>query len=163
MTLRRIPQAVANNPGRFDVLLAVLGKDGYSSGCRYWEVFVGDKPCYHLGMVSESAQRKGQNRVSPGTGFWTIILNRQGQYSAIDRQRVLLSLQTRPMTLGILLNYRKGQISFYDANARVHIYTFTNAEPFTGMIYPFVSFCAENVENPTPIMLITPGSLDWLT
>lgn len=162
MSLRRTPLAVADNPGRFDVLLAVLAKDGYSSGRHYWEVFVADKPCYHIGMASESAQRKGQNRVSSDRGFWTIILNRQGQYSAIDRQRVPIALETRPATLGILLDYGKRQISFYDANARVHIYTFTNSEPFTGMIYPFVSFCAENVENSNPIMLITPGYLDWL-
>lgn len=162
VTLTRTTQAVADNPGRFDVLLAVLGRDGFSSGRHYWEVFVADKRCYHLGMASEFAQRKGQNRVSPETGFWTIILNRQGQFSAIDKTRVAIPIQTQPMVLGIVLEYSKRQISFYDANARAHMYTFTNDQPFTGRIYPFVSFCAENVENPTPIMLITPGSLDWL-
>lgn len=162
MTLSRTAYAVTDNPGRFDVLLAVLGKGGYTSGRNYWEVFVANKECYHLGMVSGSARRKGQMRVSPATGFWTVIMNRQGQFYAMDGTRVAIPMQTRPQVLGILLDYKKGQISFYDANARVHMYTFTRGEPFTGTIYPFFNFCVENVENPTPIMLLTPGSFDWV-
>lgn len=162
VTLSRTAQAVADNPGRFNVLLAVLGKGGYASGRNYWEVFVANKECYHLGMTSESAQRKGQMRVSPATGFWTIIMNRQGQYFAMDGSRVAIPMQTQPLVLGILIDYKKRQISFYDANARVHMYTFTNSEPFRGKIFPFFNFCVENVENPTPIVLLTPGSFDWL-
>lgn len=162
MTLSRTAYDVANNPGRFDVLLAVLGKSGFSSGRNYWEVYVANKECYHLGMISESAQRKGKMVASPATGFWTIILNKQGQYFAMDTTRVLIPLQTRPLVIGILLDHKKGQISFYDANARAHMYTFASGRPFTGKIYPFFNFCVENVHNPTPIMLLTPGSFDWL-
>lgn len=160
MTLSRTAHAVAGNPGRFDTLLAVLGKTGFTSGRNYWEVNVANKECYHLGMISEFAQRKGQVNMSPAAGFWTVIMNRQGQFFAIDGTRVPIRMQTQPQVLGILLDYKKGDISIYDANARVHMYTFKGS--FTGKIYPFFNFCDENVGNPTPIRLLTPGSLEWL-
>lgn len=162
MTLSRTAFDVVDNPGRFNVFLAVLGKGGYSSGRNYWEVYVANKQCYHLGMMSESAQRKGQVTASPSAGFWTVIMNRRGEFFAMDQTPVEIPMQTQPEILGILLDYKKRQISFYDATAKVKMYTFTNSQPFTGKIYPFFNFCVENVANPTPIALLTPGSFDWL-
>lgn len=154
-------QNVTDHPGRFDVFLAVLGKTGFSSGRHYWEVSVAEKPCYHLGMASESARRKGQMKISPETGFWTIIRNKQGRYQAMDRSRINISMQTQPVTLGILLDYENGQISFYDASARVHMYSFTG-QTFTNKIHPFINFCVDSAGNSIPIVLITPGETDWI-
>ncbi|XP_051256101.1 myosin-2 heavy chain isoform X13 [Dicentrarchus labrax] len=152
---------VPDHPGRFDVLLAVLGKTGFSTGRQYWEVSVAGKRCYHIGMASESAPRKGTPSFSPANGYWTIVLNKQGQYRAIDRRPAAIPVQTQPLTLGILLDYKNGQISFYDAGARSHMYSFAG-QRFTDKIYPFVNFCVEEVGIQTPIVLLTPGSVDWI-
>ncbi len=154
-------QDVPDYPSRFDVVLAVLGKEGFSRGRNYWEVSVANKNCFHLGMASESVQRKGSIRFTPANGFWTIVLNKQGQYRAIDNKPSVIPIQTQPQTLGILLDYKKGQISFYDAGARSHMYTFVG-QRFTDKIHPFINFCVEDAENPTSIVLITPGSVDWI-
>lgn len=154
-------QNVPDHPGRFDVVLGVLGKTGFSSGRHYWEVSVAGKLCYHLGLASESAQRRGTVRFSPATGFWTVIRNKQGQYRAIDRPPVNFPVQVQPLTLGILLDYKRGQISFYDAGTRSHLYSFVGQQ-FTDKIYPFINYCVEDVESRTPIVLLTPGSVDWI-
>ncbi|XP_039672110.1 protein lava lamp [Perca fluviatilis] len=154
-------QNVPDNPGRFDVVLAVLGTTGYSTGRHYWEVSVAGKLCYHLGMASESAQRKGLMKFSSANGFWTLVMNKQGQLRAVDRKPFIIPIQTQPLTLGILLDYKKGQISFYDAGARSHMYSFVG-QRFTDKIYPFVNFCVEDVEGLTPIELLSPGSVDWI-
>lgn len=154
-------QNVHDHPGRFNVFLAVLGKTGFSSGRHYWEASVAEKPCYHLGMASESARRRGQIRISPVTGFWTIIRNKQGQYQAMDRTRINIPMQTQPLTVGILLDYEKGQISFYDAGARVHMYSFTG-QTFRNKIHPFINFCVDTVGNQIPIVLVTPGETGWI-
>lgn len=154
-------QNVPDNPRRFNVELGVLGSTGFSSGRQYWEVSVADKLCYHIGMASESAPKKGIVSYSPANGYWTIILNKQGQFKAIDKRSVFLQVETQPIRLGILLNYKIGQISFYDAGARTHLYTFAG-QRFTDKIYPFVNFCVEDVESPSPIVLLTPGSVDWI-
>nr|XP_020460185.1 myosin-11-like [Monopterus albus] len=155
-------QNVPDNPGRFDVVLAVLGTPGFSSGRHYWEVSVAGKICYHIGMASESAPRKGTILFNPAKGYWTIILNKQGQYRAVDRRPAIIPVKMQPNTLGILLDYKKGQISFYDASDRSHMYSFVG-ETFTEKIYPFINFCVEDVENQAPITLLPPGSTDWIT
>ncbi|XP_045907301.1 golgin subfamily A member 4 isoform X1 [Micropterus dolomieu] len=154
-------QNIPDNPGRFDVALGVLGSTGFSSGRHYWEVSVAGKLCYHLGMASESAERKGSITFRPTNGFWTIVLNKQGQYKAIDKRSVIIPVETQPLTLGILLDYKKGQVSFYDAGARSHMYSFVG-QTFTDKIYPFINFCVEDIESSTPIVLLSPGSVDWI-
>ncbi|XP_075953495.1 uncharacterized protein LOC142956075 [Anarhichas minor] len=161
MTTSDVTQDVPDHPGRFDASLAILGTTGFSTGRHYWEVSVAGKLCYHLGMASESSQRKGAIIFNPTNGFWTVVLNRQGQYRAIDRSVVGIPVQTLPLTLGILLDYKKGVISFYDAGARSHMYSFVG-QRFTGKIYPFINFCVEDVESQTPIVSLPPGSVDWI-
>ncbi|XP_049889558.1 nucleoprotein TPR isoform X2 [Epinephelus moara] len=154
-------QNVPDHPGRYDSVLAVLGATGFSSGRQYWEVSVAGKRCFHIGMASESAPRKGPISFSPRNGFWTLVLNKQGQYRAIDRKSVTIPLQTQPITLGILLDYKKGEVVFYDAGARSHIYSFVG-QSFTDKIHPFINFCVEDTESQVPIVLLSPGSVDWI-
>ncbi|XP_054888701.1 myosin-11 [Poeciliopsis prolifica] len=150
-----------DNPSRFDVVLGVLGSTGFSRGRHFWEVSVAEKRCYHIGMVSESAKRTGSLSISPAKGFWTIVLNKMGALKAIDRKPVTLQVERLPITLGILLDYNKGQVSFYDCGSRTHLYSFLG-QVFTDRIYPFLNYCVEDVENPQPIVLLPPGSTDWI-
>ncbi|KAM7378847.1 hypothetical protein PAMP_004442 [Pampus punctatissimus] len=154
-------QNIPDNPGRFDVSLAVLGSTGFSTGRHYWEVSVAGRLCYQVGMAGESAPRRGTIITNPANSYWTILLNKQGQYKAIDRRSVIIPVKTQPLTLGILLNYKEGQISFYDAGARSHMYSFVG-QRFTEKIYPFIHFCVDEGTNKTPIVLLPPGSTDWI-
>ncbi|RVE61643.1 hypothetical protein OJAV_G00172540 [Oryzias javanicus] len=150
---------VTDNPSRYDTVLAVLGSTGFSAGKNYWEVSVAGKTCYHLGMVSESAPRKGSLSYRPRNGFWTIVLNKQGQLKAIDQRITTIPIEIHPLRIGVLLDYEKGAISFYDAGSRSHLYTFTG-QAFTDKIYPFINYCVDDSVN--PIVLLSPGSTDWI-
>ncbi|KAM8727386.1 uncharacterized protein AB9X84_001117 [Acanthopagrus schlegelii] len=161
MSTSKESQNVLDHPGRFNVHLAALGRTGFSTGRHYWEISVAEKHCYHLGMASESAPRRGAVTFRPANGFWTVVLTKNGQYKAIDRQHVTLQLERQPLTLGILLDYKKGQVSFYDADTRSQIYSFVG-QRFTDKIYPFVNLCVEDVGSPTPVVLVSPGSVDWI-
>lgn len=154
-------QNVIDHPGRFDVALAVLGKTGFSSGRNYWEVYVASKLCYHIGMASESAPRKGTIFFNPTKGYWTIVLNKQGHLAALDRPAVVIQAPRLPSKLGILLDYKQGTVSFYDAEARSHLYTFIG-QTFTDKIYPFINFCVEDDGDQAPIVLLPPGPIDWI-
>ena len=92
-------QNIHDHPGRFDVVLAILGETGFSSGRHYWEVSAAGKSCF--------------------------------------------------------------QVSFYNAGARSHINSF-QSQRFTDKIHPFIHFCVEDTERRTPIVLLTPGSTDWI-
>lgn len=154
-------QSVTDLPGRYDVALAALGKTGYSSGRNYWEVYVASNLCYLIGMASESAPRKGTIIFAPSKGYWTIVRNKQGQLAALGRPPFNIEVQTPPSTLGILLDYKQGKISFYDAGTKSHLYTFVG-QVFTEKIYPFVNFCVEDDHSQMPVVLLSPGPIDWI-
>ncbi|KAM9843609.1 claudin k isoform 2-T2 [Aulostomus maculatus] len=67
-------QEVPDHPKRFDRVVNVLAKESFSSGRCYWEVEVGEKIEWNLGVVRQSINRKGKFTVCPGNGFWTLSL-----------------------------------------------------------------------------------------
>ncbi|XP_050959738.1 butyrophilin subfamily 1 member A1-like [Labeo rohita] len=122
---------------RFTEYLGVVGKDGFSSGCFYFEVQVKEQTKWDLGVTRESVNRKGLISLSPDNGYWTVGL-RNGKYSACDSSVVSLSLSVDPQRVGVFVNYEKGLVCFYDVESMSHIYTYTD-QCFNEKLYPFVS------------------------
>ncbi|XP_030055788.1 E3 ubiquitin-protein ligase TRIM39-like isoform X1 [Microcaecilia unicolor] len=128
-------QNVPDTPQRFDIDPCVLGSEGFSSGRHYWEVEVGDDPFCQLGVCNDSVRRKGEIKLSPEEGLWTLGLwNEQGCWT-LTSLVTELPLSEIPRAVGILLDYEAGKVSFYDADNKSHVFTFTNT--FTGKLRPF--------------------------
>ncbi|KAM4530715.1 bloodthirsty-related gene family, member 2 [Odontesthes bonariensis] len=130
-------QEVPDHPKRFDRVANVLAKDSFSSGRCYWEVEVGNKIEWNLGVARQSINRKGKFTVCPANGFWTLSLKAGGQYIANTSPVTTVALENRPRKLGVFLDYTEGRVSFYCAESGVHIYTFT--DKFPDRIHPFFS------------------------
>uniref|UniRef100_A0A8C8MDD4 Butyrophilin subfamily 1 member A1-like n=1 Tax=Oncorhynchus tshawytscha TaxID=74940 RepID=A0A8C8MDD4_ONCTS len=128
-------QDLPDNPERFDNTACVLGKEGFSSGSFYYEVQVKGKTWWKLGVVRESINKKGRITLSPDDGFWTVWLW-NGEYKAATTPHVTLLLREKPLKVGVFVDYEKGQVSFYNVEARCHIYSFTGCT-FTEKLYPF--------------------------
>ncbi|CDQ95004.1 unnamed protein product [Oncorhynchus mykiss] len=131
-------QHLPDKPVRFSTCLCILGKEGFSSGRFYFEVIVKGKTNWDLGLARESINRKGKITLSPKNGYWTVWLRNGEQYKAISSHSNLLSLREKPQKLGVFVDYEEGQISFYDVEARSHIYSFTGCT-FTEKLYPYFS------------------------
>ncbi|XP_044839023.1 E3 ubiquitin-protein ligase TRIM39-like [Mauremys mutica] len=129
-------QDLPDNPERFDTYPEVLGAEGFAGGRRYWEVEVGDKPGWELGVCRESVSRKGESTFSPGNGFWVVWLE-EGEYKAGTSLRTPLPVSVRPSRVGIFLDYEAGEVSFYNVTDRSHFFTFTDT--FSGKLRPY--FC----------------------
>ncbi|NXW01731.1 TRI39 ligase, partial [Fregetta grallaria] len=123
-----------DNPKRFGTSPVVLGSQVFFSGRCYWEVQVGDKPEWGLGLCRESASRKGIVLFSPNNGYWVLRLQNGGNYEALTSPISPLTLSVRPRRIGIFLDYEAGEISFYNVSDRSHIYTFT--DKFSGNLRP---------------------------
>ncbi|XP_054656922.1 zinc finger protein RFP-like isoform X2 [Dunckerocampus dactyliophorus] len=150
-----ILHAVADNPQRFDPVICVLGKRGFLSGRFYFQVDVGTKTFWDMGVVKESVNRKGQITSKPENGFWTVRLRGGDEYRALDSPSVLLNLNVKPRTIGVFTDYEEGTVSFFDVDTRSHIYTFTGCV-FLERVFPFFSpgSCDEG-RNTAPLIITT--------
>ncbi|XP_075761143.1 E3 ubiquitin-protein ligase TRIM39-like isoform X2 [Pelodiscus sinensis] len=140
--------SLSDSHKRFNASPLVLGLQAFTAGRRYWEVQVGDKPEWGLGLCRESARRKGTVVLSPSNGFWVLRLHSQGKYEALTSPLTSLYLSVRPRRVGIFLDYEAGEITFYNVTDRDHIYTFTDqfAGPLRPLFCPGASMDSKNAE-----------------
>ncbi|KAI5104588.1 bloodthirsty-relatedprotein family, member 6 [Silurus meridionalis] len=146
-------QNLPDNPERFNRYCIVLGKKGFSSGRFYYEVQVKGKTKWDLGVARESINRKGEIRYRPEDGFWCVVLINKTGYTAFDSPCVSLSLKQSPQKVGVFVDYEEGLVSFYDVDAKSHIYSFT-AQTFTEKLYPY--FCPDTDDggkNSAPLII----------
>lgn len=142
-----------DGPKRFNPALFVLGREGLTSGRHYWEVEVGRKTAWTLGVATASARRKGEIKLSPEGGYWCLWL-KNGEVKALASYRLPLTLPSPITKVGIFLDYDGGQISFYDVKARLHLYSFLDT--FNESLYPVFSPCLDQEgKNSSPLIITT--------
>ncbi|CAM5158356.1 unnamed protein product [Eretmochelys imbricata] len=127
-------QDLPDKPERFDYCACVLGAEGFAGGRRYWEVGVGDKAGWELGVCRESVRRKGKVTLTPEDGYWAMWL-RDGGYKALTSCPTPLPVSVRPGRVGIFLDYEAGKVSFYNVTDGSHLFTFTDT--FSGTLRPY--------------------------
>ncbi|KAJ8366560.1 hypothetical protein AAFF_G00350550 [Aldrovandia affinis] len=100
-------QQLPHNPERFDSCVSALGSEGFTSGKHSWEVEVGNKPAWDLGVVKESISRKGKITYGPEGGFWVVMLRNGGKYTAGGA--AALTLKRKPQRIRVQLDYDRGR------------------------------------------------------
>ncbi|XP_067608330.1 butyrophilin subfamily 1 member A1 [Pseudorca crassidens] len=147
-------QKLPEKPERFDSWPCVLGREAFTSGRHYWEVEVGDRTDWAIGVCRENVMKKGYDPMTPENGFWAVELYGNG-YWALTPLRTPLPLAGPPRRVGIFLDCESGDICFYNVTDGSHIYTFSNAS-FSGPLRPF--FCLWSCgKKPLTICPITNG------
>lgn len=144
-----------NKPERFDHVLNVLAKEGFSSGKFYYEVQVKEKTHWDLGVAKESINRKGDIRLSPQNGYWTILLKKGHGFTANAGPAINLHVREMPQKIGVFVDYEEGQVSFYNVDSRAKIFSFTGCN-FTEKLFPFFSPCANDGGKNSAPLIITP-------
>ncbi|XP_041068471.1 zinc-binding protein A33-like [Carcharodon carcharias] len=120
---------------RFTDCICALGSEGFTSGKHYWEVEVGENRGWSLGVASESVERKRWVSLSPETGFWTIgRFDHLFNIHSFTRSR--LPVGQIAGKVGVYLSFESGTVSFYNANTKSHLHSFTGNK-FTEKLYPF--------------------------
>lgn len=144
-----------NKPQRFDHVLNVLAKEGFSSGKFYYEVQVKDKMNWDLGVANQSINRKGDTRLSPKNGYWTIWLRKGNEFTANTGPAINLHVREVPQKVGVFVDYEEGHVSFYDVDTRACIFCFTGCN-FTEELFPFFSPCSNDEGRNSAPLIITP-------
>ncbi|XP_030792815.1 E3 ubiquitin-protein ligase TRIM58 [Rhinopithecus roxellana] len=137
---------VPNNPERFDTWPCILGLQSFSSGRHYWEVLVGERAEWGLGVCQDALPRKGETTPSPENGVWALWLLKGNEYMVLASPSVPLLQLESPRCIGIFLDYEAGEISFYNVTNGSYIYTFNQL--FSGLLRPYFFIC-----DATPLIL----------
>ncbi|XP_044838017.1 zinc finger protein RFP-like [Mauremys mutica] len=116
-----IQQDLPDNPERFDTEPSVLGWEGFTLGRHCWEVEVGDRGGWVVGVAKESVRRRGEIR--PEEGIWAVgyVLD---QFWALTSPATPLPLSWVPSRIRVCLDCDRGQVTFIDAGDEAPIFTF---------------------------------------
>ncbi|KAG5282964.1 hypothetical protein AALO_G00036710 [Alosa alosa] len=125
---------VENNPQRYDLYHSVLGSVGFDMGTHCWDVEVGDYPRWILGVMAESAKRKGD--FTPMSGRWFMWRN-DDEYAArsTPTPSTFLKVEQKPQRVRVQLDWNGGELSFFDADTFGHIHTLKDT--FKEKVYPY--------------------------
>lgn len=157
----KIQPNLPNNPERFTLYNIVLGSEAFSSGRHYWEVEVGSKTAWGLGVATASVNRKEEISLCPDDGFWTVVLrdncNGTSEYEACtDSEDSLIYPSKPPRRVGVYLDYNRGEVAFYDAGDMSHLFTFYDAK-FKEPVFPYFNpWPIINGRNREPLTIVTP-------
>nr|XP_040054338.1 E3 ubiquitin-protein ligase TRIM69 [Gasterosteus aculeatus aculeatus] len=148
-------QNVQDNPSRFNAALSLLGSQGVTHGRHYWEIEVYSSTVWTVGVARESVPRKGVIKALPANGFWTLSLSYGIQYMAGTSPPTVLSLDEPLVRIGVYLDYKRGLVSFYNAECMAHLYTFR--ETFTETLYPYFNLgFLDKVHENEPLKVFLP-------
>ncbi|XP_078244823.1 nuclear factor 7, brain-like isoform X2 [Pogona vitticeps] len=120
-----------DDPKRFQNYPVVLGQQGFRSGRHYWEVEVEDEKEWIIGVALESIPKKKEDHHLPFLKgkIWCL------EAMEIEDGPEKASSWSR---LGVYLEYKKGQVSFYNVRAGSHVYT--QRVSFKEKVYPFFQY-----------------------
>ncbi|XP_051988369.1 E3 ubiquitin-protein ligase TRIM58-like [Xyrauchen texanus] len=151
-------QDLPDTPERFDTVVISLGREGFSSGRRYWEVQVGEKDEWYLGVARTSVNRKGRISVSTAHGYWALAMKKGQEYRVSSSPPLLISVEPKLKRVGVFVDYEEGQVSFYDVQSKCHIYTFMDS--FKDKLFPFFYlYCCDKASDTMMICPVQEQSL----
>ncbi|XP_058868289.1 E3 ubiquitin-protein ligase TRIM38-like isoform X2 [Acipenser ruthenus] len=115
---------------------SVLGREGFTSGRHYWEVEVGEKGYWVLGVSTHPHEKSIPQK--PGEGYWLVTLAQGKICTAVSQSGdQILKLEKMCKMWGVYLDHGGGRLSFYNAETRFHIHTLEGS--FPGQVYPIFS------------------------
>ncbi|NWI09417.1 A33 protein, partial [Crypturellus soui] len=144
VTEREEARPVPYSPRRFQRCVNVLGSRAFDSGQHYWEVWVGSKTKWDLGVAAEAVDRAARVKLCPENGYWTLRLRNKTEYWATATPWVRLAPRRPLRKVGVLLDCHEGTVTFFDAGDMSHLFTFrqVSAERYC----PFFSTCFSDGE-----------------
>ncbi|KAK0143937.1 E3 ubiquitin-protein ligase TRIM39 [Merluccius polli] len=140
-----IVKKLPDNPKRFTCNICVLTKQSFSSGRFYFEVQEWPESPSTGKITSDASLRKA-------TG---IIIFNDDKLVFRDTLNTRLPLRAELQRVGVFVDYDEGLVSFYDVEARVHIYSATGCT-FSEPLYPFLNPCFHNRGKNSAPLIISP-------
>ncbi|XP_036930920.1 zinc-binding protein A33 isoform X3 [Acanthopagrus latus] len=146
------------NPRRFHYYYCVFGRQGFTTGRHYWEVEVGHKTAWRLGVAQDDVPRGETTATGTSGGHWTLALKGGSIIACTDPKPTKVTVSVRLARIGVFLDCEKEEVSFYNAITMAPIYTFTMGTVMVPL-FPFYNPCDTDDGNNTAALKIFSPSL----
>lgn len=145
------------NPRQFHYYYCVLGQQCFTTGKHYWEVEVGGKTAWRLGVAREDVPRGEMTFTGTTNGLWTVALKGGSILACTDPKPTKVSVALRPVRVGVFLDCEKEEVSFYNAVTMTPLYTFSMGTVLAPLV-PFYNPCdTDDGKNITPMKIFQPS------
>ncbi|XP_068591290.1 zinc-binding protein A33 isoform X2 [Cebidichthys violaceus] len=128
------------NPQRFHFYYCALGHQSFTTGRHYWEVEVGCKTAWRLGVARQDVPRGEMDATGTSSGLWTLALMGGSVQAHTDPKPTKVNVSVRLVRIGVFLDCEKEEVSFYNAVTMAPIYTFTMGSVEVPL-FPFYNPC----------------------
>ncbi|KAG7465195.1 hypothetical protein MATL_G00173710 [Megalops atlanticus] len=116
----------------------VLGEQEFHTGRQYWEVEVGEKQSWRIGISSKPVAHGEANREMLGESYWMLQLQDE-ELSARSAEEVITLQKEKPWKIGVYLNFDDKDLSFYNTETKTEIHSFALTGQSTSGFYPYLS------------------------
>ncbi|XP_066504692.1 butyrophilin subfamily 1 member A1-like [Hoplias malabaricus] len=126
----------------FPYTLCICGVNEFTSGRAYWEVGLKSahsqaKTSWLIGVTTDphlSQLSNNKTDLTPSKGYWFLCSDGENGFHVNTEPEICFSVDPRPEIVGVLLDYEKGELSFYNANEGLKLFTMKTR--FQGAIVP---------------------------
>lgn len=140
------------NPG-------VVSEQTFQSGQHYWEIEVGNKLDWSIGVKTEvEKQSKTQSiKTKDSKDVYLHLINGKGYTFSYNGKEVPIEVKRKPSKIGLYLDCDRKQVSFYDADIMTQIFvtSYKSDLPCSISLFPGVYLDGENND---PITVCSYGS-----
>ncbi|NWW53152.1 TRI35 protein, partial [Pedionomus torquatus] len=128
---------LVENPERFTSAPCILGSHGFSTGFHTWEVDLGGITNWRVGVARPCGGTHWTFHHDARSGFWYIyrLPGKDGETCRASNTARSEAVVGDLKRIRVELDCNEGELSFYDADRKTHIYTFH--EKFGGTVFPY--------------------------
>lgn len=149
-------QECQENPLRFHYYYCLLGRQGFTTGRHYWEVQVGAKTAWRLGVAREDVSRGEMKATGTSSGLWTLALKGEEVLACTDPEPTRVNVSLHLERIGVFLDCEKEEVSFFNAVTMAPVYTFTTGTLLLPL-FPFFNPCdTDEGKNTEPLHVFSP-------
>ena len=146
------------NPRRFHYYYCVFGQQSFSAGRHYWEVEVGRKTSWRLGVARDDVPRGEMAHSGTLSGIWTLALKSGTLVACTDPEPTGIVLSSHLLRIGVFLDCEQRELSFYNAGSMAPLYTFSLGTVAAPLV-PFFNPCdSDDGRNTAPLAIFISGT-----
>lgn len=128
----------------------VISEQTFQSGQHYWEIEVGNKLDWSIGVTTEVEKhsKKQSIKSKDSKDVYLHLINDKGYSLSLNGREYLINLKRKPSKIGLYLDCDRKQVTFYDGDimSQIIVSNFKSDLPCSVSMFPGVYLDGTNID-----------------